>query len=131
VPTDAPIRSVMLIVEARDDQGNVLAMTEGATLPEWAGDQAGKPGKGFAKILRDTNTNEAPTAAYWRQVEIVEDTRLFPMKTDSSRYAFALPQGKPAKVTVKLIYRPAFQKLAQQKGWNDPDIVMQEVTLQP
>lgn len=131
VPTDAPIRSVMLIVEARDAQGNLLKLAEGPALTEWAGDEAGMPGKGFAKILRDTNTGEAPTAAYWRQVEIVEDTRLFPMKTDSSSYAFALPQGAPAKVTVKLIWRPAFQKLAQQKGWNDPDVQMAEIVLEP
>lgn len=131
VPTDSPLRSVMLLVEARDANGNLLALTEGPTLPEWAGKEAGLPGKGFAKILRDTNTGEAPTAAYWRQVEIVEDTRLFPMKTDSSSFAFALPQGTPAKVTVKLIYRPAFQKLADQKGWTDPDIQMAEILLEP
>ncbi len=131
VPTDAPIRSVMLVVEARDANGNLLVRQEGPTLPEWAGDYAGKAGKGFAKILRDTNTNEAPTAAYWRQVELVEDTRLMPLKTDSSSYAFALPQDGQATISVKLIWRPAFQKLAQQKGWSDPDIVMQELTLQP
>jgi hypothetical protein len=28
-----------------------------------------------------------------------------------------------------LIFRRSYQKLAQQKGWDDPDILMQEATI--
>jgi hypothetical protein len=129
VPTDAPIRSVMLIVEAVDASGQLLTRRTGPTLPEWTGNYAGQSGRAFAKILKDTWTGEMPTAAYWRPVELIEDTRLFPMKTDTSTYAFDLPDGAVATVRVKLVYRPAFQRLAQQKGWGDSDFVMNELIL--
>lgn len=138
VPTDAPMRSVMLVVQALDAKGNVLAQTEGPTLPDWTGNYTGQAGKAFARILKDNWTGEVPTSAFWRQVTVVEDTRLFPFKTDSTSYAFALPAsadagkkitGADVTVKVKLVYRRAFQKLAQQKGWTDPDLVMAEATL--
>ena len=129
VPTDAPMRSVMLVVQALDAKGNVLTQTEGPTLPDWTGNYTGQAGKAFARILKDNWTGEVPTSAFWRQVTVVEDTRLFPFKTDSTSYAFALPAGVDVTVKVKLVYRRAFQKLAQQKGWTDPDLVMAEATL--
>jgi hypothetical protein len=128
VPTDAPIRSVMLVVEAFDAGGKPLALRDGPALPEWTGNYAGRAGRGYAKILKDLWTGETPTAAYWRQVELVEDTRLFPSKTDASRYVFDAP-ADAAKVTVKLIYRPAFYKVAQQKGWPDEDFLMNELSI--
>jgi hypothetical protein len=129
VPTDAPIRSVMLVVEAFDAQGQPLALRDGPQLPDWAGDLAGRAGRAYAKILKDLWTGEAPTAAYWRQIELFEDTRIFPMKSDASDYVFAAPQGA-ATVKVKLIYRPAFYKLARQKGWPNEDFVMAEQTIE-
>ncbi len=129
VPTDSPIRSVMLVVEAFDAAGQALALREGPQLPEWSGNYAGRGGRGYAKILKDLWTGEVPTAAYWRQVALVEDTRLFPLKTDASAYVFDAPVGA-VTVKIKLIYRPAFYKLAQQKGWPDEDQVMNELTLQ-
>ena len=129
VPTDEPMRSVMLVVQALDANGKPLAMIQGPALPEWTGNYSGQPGKAFAKILRDDWTGETPTAAYWRPVTIVEDTRLAPFATDNSSYTFSLPAGSQAKVKVTLIFRRAFQSLAQQKGSNDPDIVMTTDTI--
>ena len=128
VPTDAPMRSVMLVVEARDANGELLPLREGPTLPEWTGDQAGKPGRAFARILKDNWTGEAPTAAFWRQTTVLEDTRLFPFTGSRTEYTFALPDDRsgPVVLSVRLVYRRAFQALAQQKGWTDPDIVMFE-----
>jgi hypothetical protein len=34
-----------------------------------------------------------------------------------------------AKVTVKVIYRPAFYRVAQQKGWPDEDFLMNELSI--
>ncbi len=130
VPSDAPIRSMMLVVEVLDANGQQLSMSSGPTLPDWTGNYAGKAGKGFAKILKDDWTGETPTAAYWRPTTIVADTRLAPYATDSSTYTFNLPSGAKASVQIKLIYRRAFQFLAEQKGWNDPDLIMAESTLQ-
>jgi hypothetical protein len=130
IPTDAPIRSMMLVVTARDDAGKLLALQEGPALPGWTGDYAGQPGRAYAKILRDDWTGETPTGAYWRPVTIVEDTRLAAFQTDRSRYTFTLPASQAgANVEARLVFRRAFAKLAEQKGWTDPDILMERETI--
>ncbi|RPJ36820.1 MAG: hypothetical protein EHM21_18725 [Chloroflexi bacterium] len=130
IPTDAPIRQMILVVQAFDSAGKPLALRQGPLLPDYSGSYAGWPGKSFAKVLKDEWTGEMPTAAYWRPVSIVEDTRLAAMATDTTRYSFDLPAGEVAKVQVRLVFRRAFAELAKQKGWNDPDILMEESTIQ-
>lgn len=129
LPTDVPIRQMLLIVNAYDADGNRLELVDGSTLPAWAGDYAGQPGKAFAKVLRDEWTGEVPTAAYWRPVTVVEDTRLAALATDITQYRFLLPADKTAKVEVRLYFRRAFYDLAKIKGWDDPDILMEEATI--
>lgn len=129
IPTDSPSRQMILVVEAKDAAGNLLDLKTGPLNPDWAGNYAGVPGKTFMKVLRDEWTGEAPTMAYWRPITVVEDTRLPAMKTDTQQFTFALPAGTEATVHVRLIFRRDYQKLAQQKGWNDPDILMQEATI--
>jgi hypothetical protein len=129
VPTDAPMRSVMLVVEAFDAAGAPIPLGDGPTLPDWAGNYAGQAGKAFARILKDDGSGEVPATAFWRPTSEVADTRLFPFATDTSAYHFTLPGSSPATVKVKLVYRRAFQKLAEQKGWTDPDIVMHETII--
>jgi hypothetical protein len=129
IPTDSPIRSLILVVEALDENGNVLSLTEGPTNPAFSSDFGGLPGKTFAKILKDEWTGETPTGAYWRPVSVVEDTRLEALATDVTRYSFAAPTNGAATIKVRLLYRRAFQLLAEQKGWNDADIVMEEVII--
>jgi hypothetical protein len=130
VPTDVPIRSMILVVEAVDATGKRLPLVQGPVNPSWAGNHAGQPGKTFAKVLQDEWTGETPTAAYWRPISIVEDTRLAAMATDATRYVFDLPAGQAAQVKVRLIFRRAFQALAELKGWTDPDILMAEAMIQ-
>ncbi len=129
VPTDQPMRSVMLVVEALGADGKRLSLSQGLTLPSWTGNYAGQPGKVFAEVLKDNWTGETPTVAIWRPVTVVADTRLAPFATDATAYSFNLPAGAAATVRVKLVYRLAFQQLEQQKGWNDPDIIMAEATI--
>jgi hypothetical protein len=130
IPTDAPIRSMILVVEARDAAGNLLALEEGPVNPDFSGDYGGLPGKTFAKVLRDEWTGETPTASFWRPTTIVEDTRLAALATDTTRYTFDAPAGEEVTVNVRLIFRRSFYELQQQKGWNDPDILMEHETLQ-
>jgi hypothetical protein len=130
VPTDAPTRSMILVVEAWDAAGKPLKLSQGPVNPAWSGNLGEKPGKTFAKVLKDQWTGEIPTAAYWRPVEIVEDNRLKAMATDHTRYVFDLPAGQAARVNIRLVYRRTFQKLAEQKGFTDPDILMEENTIQ-
>jgi hypothetical protein len=129
IPTDAPVRQMLLVVKAYDAVGNPLEQTGGPLLPDWAGDYAAVPGKAFAKVLRDEWTGEVPTAAYWRPVTIVEDTRLPALAADVSQYAFSLPAKDAARVEVRLYFRRAFYDLAKIKGWDDPDILMEEATI--
>ncbi len=130
VPTDAPIRSMILVVEALDADGKPLALRQGPANPAYSGDLGGLPGKTFAKVLKDEWTGETPTGAFWRPVKIVEDTRLAAMTTDTTRYTFDAPAGKVATVKVRLVFRRAFYELMKQKGWNDPDILMEHETIQ-
>lgn len=130
VPTDSPLRHVMLVVTAQDDAAQPLPLLDGSLLPEWTGNYSGQPGRAYAKILQDEWTGESPTGAIWRPVQIKEDTRIAAMSSDISHYEFDSLDTATVTVTVRLIYRKAFQQLAQWKGWNDPDIVMEETTLQ-
>jgi hypothetical protein len=130
IPTDAPIRSMILVVEALDADGKPLALRQGSVNPAYSGNYGGLPGKTFAKVLKDEWTGEAPTGAYWRPVTIVEDTRLAALATDTTHYTFTAPVGEAVTVSVRLIFRRAFYELATQKGWNDPDILMGHETIQ-
>jgi hypothetical protein len=127
IPTDSSLRQILLVVTATDQQDKLLPLETGPTLPDWAGDLAGKPGVYFAKILEQLWTEISPTGAYWTQTRIIEDTRLAARETDTSNYIFAAPQSGEVTVEVRLIFRRAFYELMEQKGWNTPDILMEYV----
>ena len=63
VPTDLPLRHLILLIEATDAAGQKLVWRSGRLLPAWAGEYGGEPGRIFAKILRDGWTGEMPTGA--------------------------------------------------------------------
>ena len=129
VPTGVPLRHMLLVVQAVDADGDPLPLQDGPLLPEWTGDYAGQAGRYYAKILEDEWTGETPTGAYWRDIRLVEDTRLAAFATDTSQYTFAMPGDGEATVRARLVFRRAFQKLMEQKGWDDPDILMEETTI--
>jgi mono/diheme cytochrome c family protein len=134
IPTDSPLRNLLLLVTALDQDGNPLVLVFGPQLPDWAGadTDAGKaghygglPGKGFALVLRENWTGISPTAAYWNPVQVVEDTRLAPFQEDYSQYRFQAPEQGPATIQVQLIFRRAFIEIAEMKGWGVEDLVLQ------
>ena len=129
VPTGTPLRHLILVVEASDADGNPLPLRDGPTLPDWTGNYAGQPGRYYAKILADKWTGESPTAAYWRDIQLVEDTRLAAFATDASRYTFGVPADGSITIEARLVFRRAFQQLMEWKGWDDPDILMEEETI--
>jgi hypothetical protein len=98
-------------------------------LPDWTGDYAGEAGRYYAKVLKDEWTGESPTGAYWRDISLVEDTRLAAFATDVSQYTYAAPVDGPVTIEVRLLFRRAFQQLMEWKGWDDPDILMEEATI--
>ncbi len=132
LPTGHPARNVLLVVLAKDRDGEPLPLAAGPTIPAWGGagdgpdDHAGKPGRAYAKVLQERRTGVFPSAAYWNPTVVREDTRIPAMAADVTRYEFLVPPGRlPATVTARLLFRRAFAELAQQKGWDDPDIPME------
>lgn len=145
-PTDSPLRHLILVVEAWDDRDTPLIQAAGERIPNWEGigdgspapnilNYGGLPGKVYANLLVESDTNVAPSAAYWNEVKYAwignlqnnrydySDTRLLPGITDTSYYSFTPPETGSIKVRVKLIYRFAFMNVMLQKGWLDrPDI---------
>jgi Carboxypeptidase regulatory-like domain len=136
VPTDSPLRQMILLVTATDRHGNALPQLDGAVVPEWGGvgeptegNYAGLPGKGYAKILVELWTEITPTGAYWNPTRIASDNRLAAFEADTNEYHFALPSGASARVQATLYFRRAFKSLMDQKGWDVPDIVMAQQIL--
>ena len=132
-PTDSPLRHLILVVDVRDEENNLLTLVDGDTIPLWGGvdkivpgmeNYGGMPGRIFANLLRDKDTKASPTAAYWnptqfawQTAEETSDTRLDPLKPEEYRYSFTIPSEGKVWINVKLIYRYAFIDLAQQKSW--------------
>jgi hypothetical protein len=125
-PTDSPLRHLILLVEARDWRNNLLVQTDGPKVPVWAApDYGGYAGQIFANILKDKDTNLAPSFSYWNPVENAwqgSDTRLVPGVPVQSDYAFAAPYDRTARITATLIYRRAFMSVVYQKGWYMGDL---------
>jgi len=132
LPTGSPLRHMLLVVSASDDEGRALPLEEGATLPAWTGDLAGAPGTYFAKLLEQLWTGQMPTAAYWTPTRIAEDSRLPARATRTSRYSFTASGASEVTVEARLLLRRAYDELATQKGWSRVDVLMaQEHVLVP
>jgi mono/diheme cytochrome c family protein len=136
VPTDSPLRHMILKIEAHDASGAPLIQTGGPRLPDWCGvgdpDQgfySGLPGKAYAKILEEAWTGVSPTGAYWNMTRLLSDNRLAAFESDHTSYSFISSSYASVTVTVTLIFRRAYKQLMEWKSWDDPDIVMSEITL--
>jgi hypothetical protein len=131
-PTGVSIRNAFVLVEARIG-GTDLVQTAGPTLPFWLndavpgvqpGDYAGRPGKGFAKILEGRINGQGPVV---RPVLFIDaegvhsDTTIPSGATDVSIYRFQVPPGTVAQATVtaRLVYRRAFREIYVAKGWTE------------
>ncbi len=136
VPTDSPLRQMILLVQATGPDREPLAQMDGPTVPEWGGVgdpaqgyYAGLPGKGYAKILMELWTEISPSGAYWNPTRVVSDNRIPAMGSDTSTYTFAAPMDGNATIKATLLFRRAFITLAEQKGWDVPDILMAQTTI--
>jgi hypothetical protein len=158
-PTDSPLRHLILVVHAEDRVSTPLIQVGGPQIPNWAGpgpvtptsyqdtlkkagveDYSGLPGKIFANLLVEEETNLSPAMAYWNETkyavvnsvnEMTSDTRLPPRGADESTYSFAMPDAGDVKITVQLIYRYAFYDLMVWKEWFDrPDILVATIQCQ-
>jgi len=135
VPTDSPLRQMILLITPTDFSGQALTLYEGPVLPDWCGvgdpaegDFAGLPGKAYARVLQELWTEISPTGAYWNPTRELSDTRLAAMGVDRSVFRFEAPGGS-VRLDVKLWFRRAYRGLADLKGWTDPDILMEAAGL--
>jgi hypothetical protein len=130
VPTDFPGRQMILLVTVRDENGQILKYIDGPVVPGWGGAQAGKPGKIYAKVLKDIDSGEFPVVSYWKPALIVSDNRLPALEADISSYFFSPPPGgESVKVQALLLFRRLMAEDAQDKKWESPDITMETVEL--
>jgi hypothetical protein len=136
VPTDSPLRHMILLVRATDAGGRELTLLDGPAVPKWGGVgdpadgyYAGMPGKAFAKVLMELWTEISPTGSYWNPTRLVEDNRLAAFASDTSAYTFSAPGEGQVQIEATLLFRRAFKLLMDQKGWDTPDIVMERQVL--
>lgn len=136
VPTDSPLRHLILIVRAYDSDDSELSLKEGPVLPEWCGIgnhaegcYAGLPGKVFIKLLEEKWTGISPTAAYWNPTRVVMDTRLGAFESDVGEFIFMAPDSKEVRIEAVLLYRRIYKELMELKGLDEPDIVMETATV--
>lgn len=130
LPTDSPLRHLILVVEARDKNDKLLAQVAGDRIPDWGGvgnqpqDYAGKPGVIYANVLKDKVTNTVPAVSHWNLIVPAwdgSDSRLPPFKGVTSDYWFVAPTRGGVKISARLWYRYAFIDIMRQKGWDRPD----------
>jgi hypothetical protein len=131
VPTDHPGRHLILTVSAIDGSSLPLAQAGGGTVPDWGGAQAGMPGKIFAKVLEDTLTRKYPVVSYWKQTFILSDNRIPALSSDTSVYQFTMPPGG-GEITISavLLFRRNLQSELDTRGWDSPDILMEEAQIE-
>lgn len=130
-PTGVSIRNAVLVVEATVD-GVPLTQVAGPTVPFYGSaagssepdDVAGRPGRGFARVLEGRINGTGPVVApvLFIDAEAVQsDTRILAGEEDVSTYRFALdglllPE---AEVTARVLYRRAWRDLAVTKNWTE------------
>jgi hypothetical protein len=136
IPTDSPLRHLILVVRAYGGDGSKLSLKKGAVLPEWCGSgdpakgyYAGLPGKAYAKLLEEIWTGISPTGAYWNPTRIAMDNRLKAFESDAGEFLFVAPNSGDVRIEAVLLYRRAYKKLMELKGWNDPDIIMESAVV--
>lgn len=145
VPASAPIRNVILKIDAMDENGKPLPWAGGkkGLLPPLAGfgnpktkqrgprDWAGLPGKMYAKVYRSTVIPKLGrpligVGGFAAEAEVF-NTLLHYKKPDHARFVFRLPEGvKKVRVKARLVYRWAYKPLADRKGWDMPDLPLTE-----
>jgi hypothetical protein len=131
-PTGISIRNAMVLLDA-SIEGVPLVQIEGPVLPFWAsddvpgaqpGDHAGRPGKGFAKVLQGRINGQGSIerpVLFIDAESVLSNTGIPSGATDTSEYHFAVPvdieKGAVATLNARLIYRRAWRALAVTKGW--------------
>jgi len=129
-PTGISIRNALLVIDVRVD-GAPLAQSTGGTIPFYGSaqgsstpdDLAGRPGKGFARVLEGRINGEGPVVRPVLFIDaegVSSDTRIPSGATDISEYRFdlsGLEVDSSAEVSARLLYRRAWRDTQVTKGW--------------
>lgn len=130
-PTGVDIRNALLSVRAEGNSA-ALGLLEGPVLPWWAdddvpgqqaGDLAGQPGFGMAKVLagRINGQGAIVQPVPFIDAELVaENSTLQPGEVRERWWRFANPgvaTGQTVQIQVDLLYRRAWRALAVTKDW--------------
>jgi len=83
----------------------------------------------LVKLLEEMWTGVSPTAAYWNPTRVVMDTRLAAFESDVGEFLFIAPDSGDVRIEAVLLYRRAYKKLMDIKGWSEPDIVMESAAV--
>jgi hypothetical protein len=101
-----------------------LPLRSGPALPPPAGpDLTGRPGRLYAKLLRDGD-GRSP-APFWQAEPDFDDNRLTPGQPDELTlvYPSALVQ-----LRVRVLYRRFWDEVIRKKAWPDQDVVVLDQT---
>ena len=149
-PSGNPMRNMILLVDAGDGSGRALPFVDGERVPVWggrgdakAGNYAGMPGKGFAKVLREPvpypdsqarrHFRPEYPAPHWRPTVIESDNRIPANSSDVSRYTFRLPENPDSGIRIesRLIYRRAYKNWLDAKGFpmNEMEIARKSLVI--
>lgn len=136
IPTDSPLRHMILVVQAINEDGQPLELISGPVVPDWGGIgnvddgyYGGQPGTIYAKVLEELWTEISPSGAYWNPTRIISDNRIAALDRSISDFTFKdIEEGKVI-LRATLIFRRAFIELIEQKEWDLPDIIMEEQSI--
>ncbi len=120
VPSGFVDRNLILVVEAFEENDKDGKLKKGPRLPDLAGKKLrGKAGFVYAKqLVGEKGQSPIP---FWLFPSKINDTRLFPGKTDRKTFWFL---GTIRQVRVRLIYRRFWRQVAESKGWPNDEIVV-------
>jgi hypothetical protein len=136
LPTGESSRNLILLVEAKDENGKLLKMVKGSKVPVWGGvgngklDYADRPGKGYARIFKDEHGNF--NVPIWKAITIASDNRLIPKIVDTSDYQFGIPKGTETdeiSISAKLIYRKKFKTNTLKDVKSLKEMIIEEKTI--
>ncbi|MFK7931719.1 MAG: hypothetical protein AB8H79_26305, partial [Myxococcota bacterium] len=90
-----------------------------------AGADAGAPGFAFARVLTDPAGRAM--VPHHLATDVASDNRLAPHEAFTTTHTFDADCAEP-RVTARLLYRAQPWWLATEKGWDNPEILIQEAT---
>ena len=125
VPSGVVVRNMILLLLARDEQGDLLTLTTGDLVDFIGGSgdldegyYAGMPGKSFYRNM-SRGTDEG--LFYTEADSIASDTRIQPGQAYQGSFRYMLPASLAENVDleVKLVYRRAFRAVVDAKQWTE------------